>query len=162
MRTIKAFFPYFVILILQLLHDTKRHKDLPVTVYYPVFRGVYPIIIFSHGAGGSGDSNLPLLRYWASSGYICLSPTHEDSNLWPHTSASVGVRQILLKNLNHPERWKNRAEDISFLIDSLHILETKVPALNGKMDAANLAVAGHSFGAYTAQIILGPAGRKKN
>jgi predicted dienelactone hydrolase len=35
------------------LHDAKRNKDLHLRVFYPNEPGNYPVIVFSHGAGGS-------------------------------------------------------------------------------------------------------------
>ena len=62
------------------LHDAKRNKDLPVHLTFPKAEGRYPIIVFSHGAGGSGDMVLTgLPKFWSSHGYVCLMPTHADS-----------------------------------------------------------------------------------
>ncbi len=35
------------------LHDAHRNKDLHVRIFYPNDSGKYPVIVFSHGAGGS-------------------------------------------------------------------------------------------------------------
>src|SRR5205823_1559023 len=61
------------------LPDAKRHKDLPVAVCFPKEAGRYPVIVFSHGAGGSGPRVLALPKFWASHGYVVLVPTHADS-----------------------------------------------------------------------------------
>src|SRR5262249_11155536 len=51
--------------------------------------------------------------------------------------------------------WSNRARDISLILDSLPEIERRAPALQGKMDRSRIGVGGHSFGAYTAQLIGG-------
>ena len=61
------------------LHDSKRNKDLHVRIFYPDGAGKYPVIVFSHGAGGSQDCCDALTRHWATYGYVTIQPTHDDS-----------------------------------------------------------------------------------
>ena len=51
-----------------ILHDAKRGKELHVRVFYPSLAGKYPVIVFSHGAGGSQNCCVGLTRHWASYG----------------------------------------------------------------------------------------------
>src|SRR5438874_652897 len=62
-----------------MLHDKRRDKDLPVYVSYPKGEGPFPVIVFSHGAGGTGRHYEALLKFWSSHGYVCLAPTHAES-----------------------------------------------------------------------------------
>src|ERR1700744_1276850 len=64
-----------------ILRDAQRNKDLHMRVFYPNAAGKYPVIVFSHGAGGSQDCCEELTEHWASYGYITIQPTHEDSAL---------------------------------------------------------------------------------
>jgi hypothetical protein len=48
------------------LHDDKRNKDVRVRIFYPVIAGNYPVIIFSHGAGGSDTCCESLTHHWAT------------------------------------------------------------------------------------------------
>ena len=52
-------------------------------------------------------------------------------------------------------QWRNRVEDVKFVIDSLNDLETRFPELAGKMDHSKIGVAGHSYGAFTTMSIGG-------
>lgn len=52
-------------------------------------------------------------------------------------------------------QWRDRAADLRLVIDSLRDLETRFPELQEKMDRAQLAVAGHSYGAFTALLAAG-------
>src|ERR1043165_9954210 len=61
------------------LHDSARNKDLYMTIEYPTRGGPYPVIVFSHGFGGSNTAYTPLTEYWAGHGYIGLKPSHADS-----------------------------------------------------------------------------------
>src|SRR5262245_20271127 len=102
------------------LRDEKRMKDLPVIAYFPKENGAYPVIVFSHGALGSGRSYMKLLSFWASRGYVCLAPTHEDSlSLHPEQIKEQGGREVAREEFTQlfydPPGWKNRATDISFV-----------------------------------------------
>ena len=61
------------------LHDGARNKNLEVSIEYPTRgAGPFPIIIFSHGYGGSNHAYEGLISYWTSYGsgsrlYSCLS-----------------------------------------------------------------------------------------
>src|ERR1041385_257962 len=61
------------------LHDAARNKDLYMTIEYPTRGGPYPVIVFSHGFGGSNVGYTPLTEYWAGHGYIVIKPSHADS-----------------------------------------------------------------------------------
>lgn len=136
------------------LKDERRNRKLPTKIYYPQEDGSFPVIIFSHGVGGSKDSFAYLGKSWASHGYICIHPTHLGSDF--SLLQKVGL-QALLETTNDPEVWSERPQDISFIIDSLGKLEQQVPQLNGKINQAFIGVSGHSYGAYTTMLLAGAA-----
>jgi predicted dienelactone hydrolase len=131
------------------LHDAARNKDLPLKIYYPDGAGPFPVIIFSHGALASKDCYSELGRYWASFGYVSIQPSHDDSMI------DSGFRGTLRDAISDPQKWESRPKDISFIIDSLSQIEKLVPQLNGKLDRLHIGVGGHSFGAYTAELVGG-------
>jgi predicted dienelactone hydrolase len=142
--------PYKVLTVENIvLRDPARHRDIPIKIYYPAGVGLFPVIIFSHGAMASKDSYSGLGQYWASYGYVSVHPSHADS------VADSGFRGTLRQALNDPRGWENRPEDVSFIIDSLAHVETFAPQLVGKLDLRHIGVGGHSFGAYTASLIGG-------
>src|SRR5206468_9874343 len=51
--------------------------------------------------------------------------------------------------------WKNRAADISLVISSFDDIQRLAPELKGRLDAAHIGVGGHSYGAYTTNLIAG-------
>lgn len=131
------------------LHDSVRHKDIPLKIYYPEGKGPFPVIVFSHGAWASKDSYFALGQYWAGHGYVSIHPSHDDSR------KDSGFRGTLRDTINDPAAWENRPKDISFVLDSLALIEKKAPALRGKIDRTRIGVGGHSFGAYTAEAVAG-------
>jgi predicted dienelactone hydrolase len=139
------------------LHDGKRDKVLHLRIFYPQEPGPYPIIVFSHGAGGSESCCEALTRHWATYGYVTLQPTHEDSTVERRNAGEEDINflKAVREALKKPALWQSRPQDISFLLDSLPRLEKRVPALFGKMDAEHIGVGGHSMGAFTADAIAG-------
>jgi predicted dienelactone hydrolase len=136
------------------LHDGHRNKDLPLKVVFPRdVAGHTPVIVFSHGAGGSKDSYSGLTRHWASYGYIVLQPAHSDSIALRRSTgdADYGMIQALQTALHDEDAWQPRPRDISFVIDSFDDIEHLVPELRGKLDRDHIGVAGHSFGGFTAE-----------
>ncbi|MES2462727.1 MAG: hypothetical protein V4671_19270 [Armatimonadota bacterium] len=153
-----------------LLTDTSRSKEVPVTVTAPNESGPFPVILFSHNVGEDGTQNEALLRWWASHGYVVLSPTHSDSLKWQQRRAdlcdpegddvgegNLGLQSIVRLTTRDPQAGVQRARDLSFVLDSLETLEKQVPTLAGKLDTAHIGVAGNSLGAYAAQLIGGAA-----
>ena len=150
--------PFAVETIDQVIQDAKRNKDLRVRVLSPKAGGPFPVIIFSHGAGGSGQNYFPLTGFWATHGYVVLQPTHDDSIALRREKGEqipTSPRELIDEYRLDYEDWGNRARDISLVIDSLIDLEKRVPQLKGKMDLKYIGVGGHSYGAFTAQMIGG-------
>ena len=140
------------------LRDEKRKKDLPVFVSFPKGDGPFPVIVFSHGAGGSGDVGFPIVRHWTSHGYVVLCPTHDDSiRLRRRRGETVegGAAALIRRAITREEDWINRPRDVSFLLDSLDEIEKQAPTLQGRLDRQRVGVGGHSLGAYTAQVAGG-------
>lgn len=139
------------------LHDAKRDKILHVRVFYPNEPGSYPVIVFSHGAGGSQSCCDALTRHWATHGYVTIQPTHEDSTVQRRNAGEedVSFLKAVRDALKKPSLWQSRPQDISFVLDSLPAMQKHVPALTGKMDLEHIGVGGHSMGAFTADAIAG-------
>lgn len=122
-----------------------REEDLQVRVSAPATGGDLPVIVFSHGFGGSMNTYAPLADFWAAHGFVVLRPTHLDS------------RTLGLPAEDHrtPHIWRSRIDDLKRVLDELDVLEASVPGLGGRVDRGRIAVAGHSWGAQTASALLG-------
>ncbi|NJL31853.1 MAG: hypothetical protein HC898_09595 [Phycisphaerales bacterium] len=105
-----------------------------------------PVILWSHGMFGSKDGYQPLVRYWASHGYIVIQPTHEDSLALGNTTFGDFA--------SGSQYWKTRPVDVVFLLNSLGTIAEEVKGLP-EMDKSKLAVGGHSFGAHTTMLLSG-------
>jgi len=138
---------------LAILQDGSRAKDLSTRVYYPDGDGPFPIVIFSHGNTSSKDKYPGVGRFLATKGYVSIHPTHSDSvEYWDHQGQKADWAK---QSMWDHKRWTSRPRDISFVIDSLPGLAEDFPELKEKLDLERVAVAGHSFGGNTAQLIGG-------
>jgi pimeloyl-ACP methyl ester carboxylesterase len=122
-----------------------RGQDLLVRISAPATGRDLPIILFSHGNGSSANGYGPLAQGWAAQGFVVLQPTHLDSR-------TIGLAST---DPRRPLLWRHRAEDLTRLLNQLDQLEAAVPFLRGRLDPQRLAVAGHSWGAQTAGMLLG-------
>lgn len=129
------------------LYDPVRDRTIPVSLVHPKERGPFPLIIYSHGSGATGQYDYPIARFWASHGYVVLQPTHADTR-------SLAIPEEELSQLSGPDLWISRSRDVVFVLDSLEALED-FPGLAGKLDHEAVGMSGHSLGAYTAQMVGG-------
>ncbi len=129
---------------------------LAVTVHFPAAgSGPWPVIVFSHGLGGSRDGYAFLGSHWAAHGYVSIHPTHPGSDGSIFRGGLAGVGERLRAATRDPEVLRSRPRQIGAVLDGLTSLEQQVPALAGRLDAANCGVAGHSFGAWTTLMCAG-------
>jgi pimeloyl-ACP methyl ester carboxylesterase len=127
-----------------------RAVDLQIKVSAPATGRELPIILLSHGHGGSNNlSSLngygPLANFYAAHGFVVIQPTHLDS-------------KSLSLDTNGPEGplfWRSRVEDMKRILDQLDFIEASVPGLSGRLDRSRVAVVGHSLGGHTASMLLG-------
>lgn len=141
-------------------HDASRNRDVPVKIYYPkAGAGPFPVIIFSHGLGGTREGYAYLGEYWAAHGYVSVHPQHPGSD--DGIFQNGGMRHLwdtLRKVFENPTNSFNRAWDVSFTIDQLEKLNHEESPLQNRLDLSHLGMAGHSFGAATALIVAGEQG----
>jgi predicted dienelactone hydrolase len=146
------------------LHDDKRDKDLRLTIHVPKSPGPHPLIVFSHGAGGSGEYYNGLTTGWADNGYVIIAPTHADSILLMSRDErrDLKARDVVVDAVTDVKGWQERPRDVSFILDSLDELERTVAELPaGTIDRSRIGVAGHSYGGMTTTMLAGGAIRTK-
>jgi predicted dienelactone hydrolase len=159
---------------LETWHDAARGRDVEVMLYIPARAHPpeadtdaaaprFPVVIFSHGLGGSREGYRYIGDHLAARGYLVILPTHQGSDtraaqkelqnrLRPRAEgapAKPPARGWLEESTSDPANLTSRPADISFVIDHLAADEPL------HADTSRIAVAGHSFGAYTALAIAG-------
>ena len=149
--------PYAVEILRYDWFDASRNRTVPVKIYYPGgAAGPFPVIVFSHGLGGSREGYAYLGRHWAGCGYVSVHVQHlgSDSAVWE--DAPLGdVLQNLRRSGANLANVTNRPLDVRFAIDQLVILNQTNSPLKQRLDLDRIGVAGHSFGAFTTLAIAG-------
>jgi predicted dienelactone hydrolase len=134
--------------------DVSRNRDVPVRLYLPDITTTgtapVPLIVFSHGLGGSRNGYQYLGRFWASQGYASLHVQHigSDNSLWRGNPLGLTMR---LASAAQDSEAMARAKDVSFALTEL----LAMPSLSGRLDANRIVAAGHSYGANTTMLLSG-------
>lgn len=138
--------------------DAVRNRDLPVKIYFPKDgAGPFPVVIFSHGLGGSRDNYEYLGRHWAGCGYVSAHVQHpgSDNGLWKDLPVAERAAAIQRGAANIANAL-NRPPDGQFAIDQVEKLNADENSpLKGRLNLKAIGFAGHSFGGYTTLALAG-------
>lgn len=138
------------------VEDAKRARTLPLRVYLPESGKPAPVVLFSHGLGGSCDNNPYLGNHWALRGYVVVFMQHpgSDESVWKN--APLVERMGSMKKAASLENYLARCGDVPVVIDALEKWNAQDGhPLKGRMDLGHLGMSGHSFGAQTTQAVSG-------
>ncbi len=134
----------------QWLDPARDNRPVPYKIYTPQDgKGPYPVIVWSHGLGGSRDGAGFISRYVASYGYVIVHIQHKgtDSGLW---EGKQGHPWDVIRNTHIPRSATlQRLKDVPFVLDQLFANPSP------EMDLSRLGISGHSFGAMTTQVMAG-------
>lgn len=112
-----------------------------------VREGKYPVIIFSHGNGGSRFQNTFWCDFLASHGYVIVSADHT-------ANARVTIikgKPILYQNDQRDNSAVDRPKDMSFLLDQMTLWNGGADSrFSTRLDLSKPVAAGMSFGSMTA------------
>lgn len=129
--------------------DTTRQRAVPVRLYLPASSSSVPLVVFSHGIGGSRQGYSWLGQHFARHGIASLHPQHvgSDRSLWAGTVFNLVGR---LQGAAQDEEAIARVHDLRFALDTLLASE-----LAPRLDAQRIVAAGHSYGANTTLLASG-------
>ena len=130
--------------------DEKRERPVPVRLYWPQADGPVPLVVFSHGIGGSRRGYSYLGEYFASQGVASLHLQHvgSDRSLWAGNPLTLVGR---LQGAATDREALERVRDLSFALDQALAHDKFGP----RIDRARIAAAGHSYGANTVMLATG-------
>ena len=145
-------------------HDAARQRDIPVRIISPSvtqnkMAGVpgtfFPVILFSHGLGGSREGGAIWGQHWASHGYIVLHLQHagSDDAIWKGKSPNEAIES--LKVAYSIENSRLRIGDVNFALDEIARLKQSKVAPWGNADLSRIGMSGHSFGSQTTLAVAG-------
>lgn len=145
--------------------DESRSRSVPYRLYAPApLSGAYPVILVSHGIGGSREAMPYLGRRLAESGYMAvhLQHTGTDSSIWQHANSLAEVYRILRDAMWDANAARARFQDVPFALRELARMNGE-GRLAGRLDLTRIGMAGHSYGGVSTMVAagqrMGPGGQ---
>ncbi|MFO1476856.1 MAG: dienelactone hydrolase [Verrucomicrobiota bacterium] len=138
------------------LRDTNRLRDIPLRVYLPTNPAPGPVVLFSHGLGGSREGSSFLGRHWAARGYVAVFLQHpgSDESVWKNIPPAE--RMAAMERAASASNFLLRVQDVQAVITGLAVWNrTAGNPLIGRLDMNRLGMSGHSFGAVTTEAVSG-------
>jgi predicted dienelactone hydrolase len=138
------------------VHDTQRDRDIPVRLYLPESAQPAPVVLFSHGLGGTRIGNEFLGQHWAARGYVAVFVQHpgSDDSVWKDKPPAD--RMGAMQEAASARNFRQRAADIPAVLDQLEAWNAgHRPPFAGRMNLRKIGMSGHSFGALTTQAVSG-------
>jgi predicted dienelactone hydrolase len=131
--------------------DPARGRTLPWRLRLPGTSGPWPLVLYSHGLGGSREGGEVWGQAWAAAGIAVLHLQHPGSDF--ETLRRGGV--AALYQAASAEQLLERVKDLRHALRRIDELAAagSGPWIHLRRDA--LGVAGHSFGAVSTQALAG-------
>jgi len=163
--------PFRAAVLATTFHDPGRQRDLPGFVWYPTsaetgepfkYMGLtgfgaalkdapvaeadpFPVVVFSHGHAAFAIESLFLAEHLATHGYVVAACEHVGNTFGTYEP------EKLVQGL------EDRPLDVSLVLDTLLAWnDDEAHPLYGRLDPARVGMAGHSMGAYTTLVMMGP------
>jgi len=139
-------------------HDAGRQRDLALRLYRPkapARDSSRPLIVFSHGLGGSNRAGELWGAHWASHGFVSLHLQHPGSDtglLREARSGQMRPREALGRGAN-AQQFQARLDDVRFVLDELERRQARGEWRD--IDLSQVGMSGHSFGARTTMALAG-------
>ncbi len=138
------------------VHDGDRTRDLALRVYLPAGTNAAPVVLFSHGLGGSCENNPYLGRHWAARGYAAVFMQHPGSDETVWKGQPAGERRGAMRDAASVKNFAARVKDVPAVLHQLEKWSAEAGhALAGRLDLTRVGMSGHSFGAVTTQAVSG-------
>lgn len=143
--------------------DTARNRVFPVRIYSSATQtSAAPVILFSHGLGGSRTGYAHFGQHWAKRGYVVVMLQHpgSDDSVWRGQAATN--RKAALQDAAGAENLRLRAGDVAAALDALaQFQQTAGHPLYQRLLLDRIGMSGHSFGARTTQVVSGEVSHRR-
>lgn len=131
-------------------------RVVPYKLYMPAGPGPFPVIVHSHGLGGSREGSSYILQAVAEAGFAVVALQHAGSDTAILAGFRPGDEAGLLGKLP-PDAAVNRFGDVPFTLNQLTRMTAPGGDLAGKLDLSRIGMSGHSFGALSTLVAVGQA-----
>lgn len=142
-------------------HDATRRRDLPVRIRWPQLQAVaepVPVVLFSHGLGGTRDGGTVWGEAWARAGFVVLHLQHPGSDLPTLRAAATSFTDRAgLRAAGNASQLLARLQDTAFVLDQIGRRHAARQERWSQVRPTAVGMSGHSFGAHTT---LGMAGQR--
>lgn len=138
------------------VRDDVRQRNIPVRVYLPGNQEPAPVVLFSHGLGGSKEGSSYLGKHWSARAYVCVFLQHpgSDESVWKDVPAAR--RMAALRQAANARNYLLRIQDVRAVLNQMEAWNGRNDSpLNGRLDLKHVGMSGHSFGALTTQAVSG-------
>jgi predicted dienelactone hydrolase len=138
--------------------DRARGRVIPLRVYLPgtTAPAPAPVLLFSHGLGGSRTGGRYLGEHWAARGYVAVMLQHPGSDEGVWRDVPPRGRLAAMQEAANLENFLLRVGDVPAVLDALAAWNDEDGhPLAGRLDLAKVGMSGHSFGAGTTQAVGG-------
>ncbi len=134
----------------------RQGREVPWKLYLPAEGdAALPVVVFSHGLGGSRNGAEYMGRHLASHGYAAFHIQHHGSD---SGVLKDGVQNALRNAQGNLRAALDRFRDVQFSVDRIEAMTASGP-LAGRFDVERMGISGHSYGAITTLVAAGQTGR---
>jgi predicted dienelactone hydrolase len=140
------------------VRDEARRREIPIRVYLPADKAPAPVVLFSHGLGGTRDGCTYLGKHWSARGYVVVFLQHpgSDDSVWKDEPAAR--RMAAMQRAASGRNFMLRVRDVPAVLDQLAAWNRdETHPLANRMHLSRVGMSGHSFGAVTTQAVSGQA-----
>ncbi|MFO0941520.1 MAG: dienelactone hydrolase [Pirellulales bacterium] len=159
--------------MLRRAESSNQIRKVPIKIYLPTgSKSNSPVVLFSHGLGGSREGFKHGGEHWARRGFVAVFLQHpgSDESVW--RGAALGQRRAAMTEAASGQNLISRIDDVKATIDWLESIQNKhaantskaklvqteanwIKPLASQMDLHHIGMSGHSFGAITTQMVSG-------
>ena len=142
--------------------DAARQREVPVKVRWPdaatSSAGPLPVVLFSHGLGGTREGGAVWGEAWAAAGFVVVHLQHAGSDLAAvRAVTNTFADQRALRSAAGPAQLLARLHDVGFALDEIGRRHAARQERWASVRPDQVGMCGHSFGAHTT---LGMAGQR--
>lgn len=145
----------------EIWRDAVRSRDLPVRLRWPpdalpTPAGGHPLVLFSHGLGGTRAGGEVWGEAWVRAGFVVVHLQHPGSDLEAVRQAGGFADPARLRSAASGRELVQRLRDVVFALDEVERRHASTQGRWSSVRPKAVGLSGHSFGAHTT---LGMAGQ---
>ncbi|MFN3585325.1 alpha/beta hydrolase family protein [Phenylobacterium sp.] len=134
-------------------------RVVPYKMYVPAGKGPFPVVVHSHGLGGSREASGYILEAVAKAGFLVVALQHagSDSALLEGLGPGGGEAGLVAAGRRgmSPRAAQARYGDVPFALDQIAREAQAGGPLAGKADLSRVGMSGHSYGALSTLVAVG-------